>query len=149
MISYTARETETPAMQTRALATDAVVLLDGELVLLERSHEPYEGCWVLPGGLVERDERAHEACVRETHEEVGLSVEPISFVGLYDAPDRDERGNVSAAYLCRPGESGQTPEPREEARRVETFHPDDLPELGFDHGDIVHDALALHSRGMR
>jgi ADP-ribose pyrophosphatase YjhB (NUDIX family) len=83
-------------MEVRALATDAVVLLDGEVVLLERAHEPHEGEWVLPGGFVDPGERAREACAREV---------------------------------------------REEARRVGTFAPENLPALGFDHGEIVRDAL--------
>jgi len=124
----------------RALATDGVVLVGGEVALLERDHPPHEGDWVLPGGMVERDERAREACAREVREEVGLTVRPVSFVGLYDDPDRDERGNVSAAYLCVPTGDGE-PTAREEARRVATFPPDDLPALGFDHARIVADAL--------
>jgi len=130
-------------MEVRPLATDAIILLGGEVLLLERTHEPHEGSWVLPGGFVERDERAREACVRETREEVGLTVEPFEFVGLYDAPDRDERGNVSAAYLCRPTEPDQQPEPRDEARRVDTFDPENLPSMGFDHETMVRDALTL------
>lgn len=125
----------------RALATDGIVLLDDEVVLIERNHPPHEGRWVLPGGMVERDETARRACAREVEEEVGLDVDVGSFVGLYDDPDRDERGNVSAAYLCRPTDEDAEPEPREEARRVETFALDDLPELGFDHGDIVADTV--------
>lgn len=127
-------------MAPRALATDAVVLLDGEVLLIRRSHDPHEGAWVLPGGLVERDETAREACVRETREEVGLDVEPLAFVGLYDDPGRDERGNVSAAFLCRPTGSGQAPTAREEADAVDTFEPSALPRLGFDHERIVEDA---------
>lgn len=124
-------------MQTRPLAADAVVLLDGDVVVLERTHPPFEGHWVLPGGFVERDETAREACVRETREEVGLDVEPAALVGLFDDPDRDERGTVSAAYRCRPTREGQRPAPREEASRVRTVDPDDLPPMGFDHADIV------------
>lgn len=126
----------------RVLATDGVVLTPSGVVLLERNHPPFEGHWVLPGGLVERDETAAKACVREVHEEVGLSVTAEAFVGLYDDPDRDDRGNVSAAYLCRPTDDA-VPEPREEARRVDTFDPSSLPPLGFDHAAIVADALAL------
>ena len=33
------------------------------------------------------------------------------------------------------------PEPRSEARQVGTFDPDGLPELGFDHGEVLADAL--------
>lgn len=127
-------------VEVRALATDAVVTIDGAVVLLERSHPPFEGMWVLPGGLVEPDETAREACVREVTEEVGLTVTVDRFVGLYDDPDRDERGNVSAAYCCTP-RGDATPTPRDEARRVTTADPTDLPELGFDHEQIVTDAL--------
>ena len=124
----------------RALATDGVVVLGGEVVLLERDHPPEEGRWVLPGGMVERGEKARAACAREVREEVGLDVRPVSFVGLYDAPDRDPRGNVSAAFRCLPT-SDAGPEPRSEARQVGTFDPEDLPELGFDHGEMIADAL--------
>ncbi|WP_225335939.1 NUDIX hydrolase [Halomicrobium urmianum] len=99
----------------RSLTADAVIIVDGEVVLLERDHPPCEGQWVLPGGYVERTETARAAWVREASEEVGLGVEVERFVGLYDDPDRDERGNVSAAYRCRPsGDKALTR--REEAR---------------------------------
>lgn len=125
--------------KVRALATDAIISLGGEVVLLERDHPPYERTWVLPGGLVEPTETAREACVREVKEEVGLDVVTDSFVGLYDDPDRDERGNVSVAYRCvARGES--TPIPGEEARRVGTFDPTDLPEMGFDHASMIADS---------
>jgi 8-oxo-dGTP diphosphatase len=124
----------------RALATDAVVVLDEAVVLLERAHAPFEGKWALPGGFVDPDETAREACVREVAEEVGLDVAVTEFVGLYDDPDRDERGTVSAAYRCEPV-SDERPTPREEARQVRTFDPADLPEMGFDHEQIVNDTL--------
>lgn len=127
-------------VEVRALATDAVITLDEEIVLLERNHPPFDGYWVLPGGLVERDETAREACVRETKEEVGLDVTVEGFVGLYDDPERDQRGNVSVAYRCTPVGDG-TPTPREEARQVDAFDPTDLPEIGFDHERIITDAL--------
>ncbi|MFB6157500.1 MAG: NUDIX domain-containing protein [Haloferacaceae archaeon] len=124
----------------RALATDAVITVDGEVVLVERAHPPCEGSWVLPGGLVEPDETAREACVREVREEAGLDVRVEGFVGLYDDPERDERGNVSAAYRCTPvGEA--SPRPGDEVRRVGTFDPTALPETGFDHARIVADAV--------
>lgn len=122
----------------RPLATDAVIMLGKEVVLLERAHSPFEGNWALPGGFVEPDETAREACVREVNEEVGLDITVDKLVGLYDDPGRDERGVVSVAYQCKPI-SDETPTPRAEARQVRTFDPDDLPEMGFDHEQIIND----------
>jgi 8-oxo-dGTP diphosphatase len=131
----------------RALAADGVVWIDGEVLLLRRDHPHHGGAWVLPGGTVDPGERAAEACVREVREEVGVDVEFVEFVGLWDAPDRDPRGNVSAASRCRPiGEAD--PRAREEAHEVDTFPPGDLPEVGFDYRGIVEDAEGtFESRG--
>jgi len=128
-------------VDVRALTTDAVIVLDGDILLLERNHPPFEGSWVLPGGLVEPNETARQACVREAKEEVGLDITIEDFVGLYDDPERDERGNVSAAYRCSPSDDA-TPTPREEARQVQTFDPTELPKTGFDHAQIISDALS-------
>lgn len=95
---------------------------------------------MLPEGLVEPDETVREACIPETKEEVDLDVKIKEFVGLYDDPGHDERGNVSAAYRCVPTGDG-TPIPQEEAYRVETLAPTALPEMGFDHEQIITDAL--------
>lgn len=127
-------------VDVRALTADPVIVVDGEVVLIERDHPPCEGQWVLPGGLVEPDETARDACIREASEEVGLDVSVTEFVGLYDDPDRDERGNVSAAYRCTAVGDG-SPTALEEARQVDTFDPTELPEMGFDHAQIVADAL--------
>lgn len=121
----------------RALAADGVVVADGEVVLLERNHPPHEGAWVLPGGMVEPGERAATACEREVREEVGIDVEVRAFVSLFDEPGRDPRRNVSAAYLCEPVDADASPVACEEARAVRTAPPADLPEMGFDHADIV------------
>ncbi|WP_306055362.1 NUDIX hydrolase [Natronococcus wangiae] len=128
----------------RVLATDGVVLVDGQVVLIQRDHEPYAGQWVLPGGLVERGETARTACEREIAEEIGLTVVAEQFVGLYDEPGRDPRGNVSAAFRCA-AVNDEDPQPLEEARAVEVFDSDNLPSMGFDHERIVADTLELKS----
>jgi hypothetical protein len=67
------------------------VIRDDRVLLLERDHPPFEGRWVLPGGLVEPGETAARAAEREVREEVGIVVRAERFVGLYDDPARDVR----------------------------------------------------------
>lgn len=85
----------------------AVVLVDGQVVLVRRAHEPLKGQWNLPGGGVELGETLREACAREVREETGLDVEVGPVVEVFDRIMLDGGGGVQyhfvlVDYLCRP-----------------------------------------------
>jgi len=65
-------------IDTRALTEVAVGIVtrpDGQVLLAQRpSGKPYAGWWEFPGGKFEPGEQAHEAIVRELHEELGLTI---------------------------------------------------------------------------
>jgi len=54
------------------LCVGAVVVEDGQLLLIRRGHGPAAGFWSVPGGRVEPGELLAEAVVRELAEETGL-----------------------------------------------------------------------------
>jgi 8-oxo-dGTP diphosphatase len=77
-----------------------------EVLLIRRASEPMAGGWSLPGGAIELGETIREACVRETLEETGLTVEALAEVETVDIIQRDEMGRVQYHYvvvdiLCR------------------------------------------------
>ena len=77
-----------------------------EVLLIRRGSEPMAGGWSLPGGAIELGESIREACVRETREETGLTVEPLADVETIDIIYRDTLGRVQYHYvvvdiLCR------------------------------------------------
>ena len=77
-----------------------------EVLLIRRGSEPMAGGWSLPGGAIELGESIREACVRETLEETGLTVEPLAEVETVDIIQRDATGRVQYHYvvvdiLCR------------------------------------------------
>lgn len=132
--------------QVPTLATDAVLVDRGEILLIQRGKDPFEGAWALPGGFVEVGETVEAACERELGEETGLEAELIGLVGVYSDPDRDPRGHViSLPYLARldPSSGEREPRPGDDAAAASWFDLDDPPELAFDHDAILDDARQM------
>lgn len=126
----------------REVAVDAVIVENGNVLLVLRDHDPFRGFWVLPGGHVEENETVEQAVIREVKEEVGLDVEVISLIGVFSDPSRDPRGLVSVAFLTRPV-GGQLRLNRE-SKDAKWFPIDALPEnIGFDHKLILETAKKL------
>jgi ADP-ribose pyrophosphatase YjhB (NUDIX family) len=85
----------------------AVVLVDGQVVLVRRAHAPLEGEWNLPGGAVEVGETLRQACAREMLEETGLVVDVGAVIDVFDRIMLDAGGGVEyhfvlVDYVCRP-----------------------------------------------
>lgn len=133
------------------VAVDIVIEHDDRVLLIKRAKPPFEELWCLPGGHVEQGEQVHETAVREAKEETGLDVELQDLIGIYDAPGRDPRGPVIAiAYRATPTTDEPAAEAATDARRTQWFDTDALPdEMGFDHRDILADALGTRDKTAR
>lgn len=126
------------------LATDAIVVDEGRVLLVQRGRDPFQGAWALPGGFVEVGEHTEDACLRELQEETGLRGEIESLVNVYSDPERDPRGHVvSVVYKVRPA-TDVDPEDvvgGDDAADARWWPLDDLPPLAFDHGIILLDLM--------
>ena len=127
-----------------AVTTDCVIFTyeDWKLkvLLVKRGGEPYKGEWALPGGFLRSDETAREGALRELREETALEASAIGELGVFSAPDRDPRERVItiAFYaLVKPSEV----EGGDDADEAAWFSIDELPQLAFDHSDIINAAL--------
>lgn len=58
-------------------------LADGRVLFEKRAKEPRKGFLALPGGFVDPDESAEEACVRECREEIGVEPKKIRYVASF------------------------------------------------------------------
>ncbi|MBQ4378460.1 MAG: NUDIX domain-containing protein [Treponema sp.] len=58
---------------------------EGKILLEKRAKEPRKGFLAFPGGFVDPDESAEEACIRECREETG--VEPVSLKYIATFPN--------------------------------------------------------------
>ncbi|WP_405426353.1 NUDIX domain-containing protein [Streptomyces erythrochromogenes] len=134
----------------RYTADVVVTTTDGHVLLIERGWAPFQGQWALPGGHVDPGETSRAAAARELAEEAGLYAAPgeLTQLGVWDEPDRDPRGRyITVAYHMEviPG----TPiEAGDDATNARWWPLDGLPELAFDHADILDAIRAAGTAGV-
>lgn len=82
------------------VTTDAVVMVSGKVLLIERKFAPGKGLWALPGGFLDQDEYIADGILRELIEETEIDI-PIAElysalrkVEVFDYPDRSLRGRT-------------------------------------------------------
>ncbi len=61
-------------LPAKRMAAAALLLGEDERLLIVKPW--YRPHWLLPGGIVERDESPRQACAREAREELGLDIAP-------------------------------------------------------------------------
>jgi 8-oxo-dGTP diphosphatase len=126
-----------------ALTVDGFVVCNGELLLIRRGNDPFKDAWALPGGFVDYGENPNDAIHREIEEETGLTGLLFSQFGVYGDPLRDPRGHtVSVIYTAFIDEDKPAVIGGDDAAEARWFPFGDLPELAFDHSQIVIDAKA-------
>lgn len=112
-----------------------------EVLFIQRKNEPFKGDWALPGGFVDEHESLKDAAMRELKEETGLVIDNIWQLGAFGKPHRDPRHHtVSIAYIGFVS-AGAEVLAADDAAEAKWFSVKNLPELAFDHADIVNLSL--------
>ncbi|MGM0504916.1 MAG: NUDIX domain-containing protein [Bacteroidota bacterium] len=129
-----------------AVTVDIVVLKkeknDVQVLLIERKNHPFKNMWALPGGFVDKDEDLETAAYRELKEETSIATIHLAQLYTFGKPGRDPRGHtVSVAYTGYLTNSNQKIEAGDDAKNFQWFSVDDLPDLAFDHQEIILYAL--------
>ena len=116
-------------------------MAEPKVLLIERGDDPFKGCWAFPGGFMNMDETTEQCAFRELEEETGLKIGEVHQIGAYSRVDRDPRGRtITVAYLAVVDAPiaviGQ-----DDAAKAQWFPLSALPELAFDHDEIMRDAI--------
>lgn len=108
------------------------------LLLIQRKYEPFQGTWALPGGFVKANESLEDAARRELKEETGIKDVFIEQLYTFGQQGRDPRGHViSVAYYALINLKEHPTQANTDASDAQWFGMDELPELGFDHHQVI------------
>ena len=114
------------------------------VLLIKRKNPPFKNKWALPGGFVENHEEIKNAAQRELKEETGIKTDQLKQFYTFGTPDRDPRSRtISIAHYCiLDSGNNDIPKADSDANKASWFKLDDLPELAFDHQEILKLAIS-------
>ena len=130
-----------------AVSVDCVIFgWDGseelKVLLIQRARDPFAGQWALPGGFVEMEESLEEAALRELKEETGVQDVFIEQLYTFGKPGRDPRTRViSVAYFALVNLPEHPVRADSDASQAQWFGLSEIPNLAFDHREILNTAL--------
>ena len=131
-----------------AVTADCIVITreaEPKVLLIQRGDQPFKGGWAFPGGFMNMDETTEQCAIRELEEETGLKVSKVNQIGAYSKVERDPRGRtVTVAYLAIV-DAPIAVNGQDDASKAQWFPLSALPELAFDHADIMQDAIKLYT----
>ena len=131
------------------VTTDTVIFkkIDGlyHILFIKRKNDPDKGKWALPGGFVDEGEDLPDAAARELQEETGLVVNNLEQLAAFGKPGRDPRQHTVSIVYAGFADDNAEAVGADDAEEAEWFSVKSLPELAFDHAEIVTLALEKYT----
>lgn len=125
-------------------ATAIITYPENKILLIKRSTRPFVGYWALPGGRAEPGEDVAQTVLREVKEETGLDVAIVNKLGEYHEQGIQaglEYDYYPTCFVVKPV-GGELRKQESEIEEVKMFILNELPELAFEHNQMVKDYVA-------
>jgi len=130
----------------KVIATvDAIIIAENKVLLIKRGKKPYKGKWAFPGGRIEqKDKDMLTAAYRELKEETNLSEVSLKYVKTIGNSSRDPRGFcITNVFIARLEKLPDGIRAGDDAVDYEWFDINNLPEMAFDHKEILVDIFNI------
>ena len=119
-----------------------------EILLIQRKDPPFQKLWALPGGFMEMEESLEETARRELMEETAIKAGELIRFDTYDKPGRDPRGRtITQVFVMIWKADMGKPRAGSDASLSKWFPLHELPELAFDHREIISDVIVMIKEG--
>lgn len=114
-----------------------------KVLLIKRKNKPFEGDWVLTGGALYNDEDLEDGAIRELKEKTGITGVEIKQFKVFGKVHRSPVMRMVAVGFIGIIDSKRVNILREteNTSNADWFPIDKIPPLGYDHEEILHDAL--------
>ena len=128
-----------------AVTSDVIVFgYDDEslkVLLIQRKNLPFQGMWALPGGFLDMNETVEECAKRELEEETSLKIYNLELFEVASKLGRDPRGRTVSAVFWTIIPITENINAQDDADNIAWYSINELPELAFDHAEIMQRAI--------
>lgn len=130
-----------------AVTVDALIFNKStrEVLLIKRGNYPFEGKWAIPGGFADIDEELETAAIRELKEETGLELQSLKQFKAYGTIGRDPRHRTISIVFYACTNKSKKVKGDDDASEAKWFSVDSIPDLAFDHREIIEEFLKFTS----
>ncbi|MCK5075785.1 MAG: NUDIX hydrolase [Calditrichia bacterium] len=108
-----------------------------EILLIQRKNNPFKEKWALPGGFIEMNEPLLEAAKRELKEETAVDNIKLFELKTFGKPGRDPRGRTITVLYGGIINDSINIRAGDDAKNINWFNINKLPELAFDHNEVI------------
>ncbi|AOW80033.1 GDP-mannose mannosyl hydrolase [Halodesulfurarchaeum formicicum] len=116
------------------VSVDLIIRTDDGVVLGRRQNEPAKGEWFVPGGRVKKNETLRKAVHRVAREELGIEVEIIESLGVYehiynasDVKDAGGKHYLANGFVVRSPQENFTL--NDQHAEIRIFDPMNVPDM--------------------
>jgi ADP-ribose pyrophosphatase YjhB (NUDIX family) len=112
-----------------ALSVSAVVVQEGNVLLVRRKHSPHVGTWMFPSGFLECGEHPAVGALRELYEETNISGTIGDLLGIHGIHDDPREPQQLAFFYEIINPTGEVVEDFSEVEEAKWFSIGNLPTI--------------------